>query len=50
KSGAYLLKIITNKTQALCKQGLDVKLWWVPAYIGIWGNKVVDAIAKEAIG
>ncbi|KAK1996456.1 hypothetical protein LX36DRAFT_534245, partial [Colletotrichum falcatum] len=32
KSGAYLLEIIADKTQALREQGLDVELRWVPAH------------------
>ncbi|KAK2036048.1 hypothetical protein LZ31DRAFT_452498, partial [Colletotrichum somersetense] len=32
KSGAYLLKSIADKTQALREQGLDVELRWVPAH------------------
>ncbi|OHW97033.1 reverse transcriptase [Colletotrichum incanum] len=50
KSGAYLLKIIADKTQALREQGLDVELRWVPAHIGIQGNEAADAAAKEATG
>ncbi|OHW95426.1 reverse transcriptase [Colletotrichum incanum] len=50
KSGAYLLEIIADKTQALREQGLDVELRWVPAHIGIQGNEAADTAAKEATG
>ncbi|KDN71119.1 putative zinc knuckle, partial [Colletotrichum sublineola] len=50
KSGAYLLKIIADKTQALREQGLDVEIRWVPAHIGIQGNEAADVAAKEATG
>ncbi|KAK0369062.1 zinc knuckle [Colletotrichum limetticola] len=50
KSGAYLLKIIAEKTQALREQGLEVELRWVPAHIGIQGNEAADIAAKEATG
>ncbi|KAI3545670.1 zinc knuckle [Colletotrichum abscissum] len=50
KSGAYLLKAIAEKTQALREQGLEVELRWVPAHIGIQGNEAADIAAKEATG
>lgn len=50
KSGAYLLKMIAEKTQALREQGLKVELRWVPAHIGIQGNEAADIAAKEATG
>ncbi|KAI3534406.1 zinc knuckle [Colletotrichum abscissum] len=50
KSGAYLLKIIAEKTQALREQGLEVELRWVPAHIGIQGNEAAGIAAKEATG
>jgi ribonuclease HI len=50
KSGAYLLKSITQQIDKLRSQGLDTEIRWVPAHIGIQGNEDADRAAKEATG
>ncbi|KAK2036414.1 hypothetical protein LZ31DRAFT_561163 [Colletotrichum somersetense] len=46
KSGAYLLRIIADKTQALREQGLDVELRWVPVHTSIQGNEVSHVLLR----
>ncbi len=31
------------------RQGLDIKLEWVPAHVGIYGNEMADGLAKAAL-
>ncbi|KAF5232691.1 hypothetical protein FANTH_12862 [Fusarium anthophilum] len=50
KSGAYLPKSIAQQIDQLQSQGLDTEIRWVPAHIGIQGNKDADRAAKEATG
>ncbi|KAF6525599.1 hypothetical protein HZS61_011394 [Fusarium oxysporum f. sp. conglutinans] len=50
KSGAYLLKNITQQIDELRTQDLNTEIRWVPAHIGIQGNEDADRAAKEATG
>ncbi|KAF5669922.1 reverse transcriptase [Fusarium denticulatum] len=50
KSGAYLLKGITQQIDQLRSQGLNTEIRWVPAHTGIQGNENADRAAKEATG
>jgi ribonuclease HI len=50
KSGAYLLKDIAKRTEALREQGVLIELRWISAHTGIQGNDDADKAAKEATG
>jgi ribonuclease HI len=44
KSGAYLLKDIAKRTEALREQGVLIELRWIPAHTGVQGN---DELARS---
>lgn len=50
KSGAYLLKSITQQIEQLQSRGLVTEIRWVPAHTRIRGNEDADLAAKEATG
>ena len=33
----------------IIRLGIDVQFLWVPAHVGIWGNEVVDHLAKNGL-
>ena len=50
KSGAYLLRHITQQVDELRTRGVQLKLRWIPSHRGIPGNEAADRAAKEATG
>jgi ribonuclease HI len=50
-SGQYILDAIYKGVKALGARGLppeNVKIHWIPAYVGVAGNEAADEAAKEA--
>lgn len=45
----YLILVLKNKLRSASLQGIDIILSWIPAHMGILGNKNVDALAKRAV-
>ena len=50
KSGAYLLRRITQQVDELRTRGVQLKIRWIPSHRGIPGNEAADRAAKEATG
>ena len=50
RSGAYILADIAQQVQELQNKGRTVTVRWIPAHVGILGNKAVNKAAKEATG
>ncbi len=50
RSGAYIVKQIVQKIDALRTTGATIDIHWIPAHEGIDGNEQADLAAKEATG
>lgn len=44
-----LVNTILLEIHALAAQGVEIRLEWVPAHVGINGNEIADNIAKDAL-
>lgn len=47
--GVSVAYAILKKVLFLLRKGVNLRLQWIPAHIGIRGNEVADELAKEAI-
>lgn len=45
---SYLVMYLKNLLKILQDEGKTVKLFWIPAHVGIAGNELADITAKEA--
>jgi ribonuclease HI len=47
-SGQYILRDIYTRARTLWEAGIELRVQWVPAHVGIAGNKEADRVAKLA--
>ncbi|XP_030039212.2 uncharacterized protein LOC115454631 [Manduca sexta] len=47
--GASIAYAILKKILSLQKNGIDLRLQWIPSHIGIRGNEVADSLAKDSL-
>jgi len=50
QSGQGILRILAIKMNLLRWSGIDVRVHWIPAHIGVPGNEMADRAAKQATG
>ncbi len=50
QSGQGILRVIAIKLDLLRWRGIEVKVHWIPAHIGVPGNEMADKAAKQATG
>jgi len=50
QSGQGILRILAIKMDLLRWSGIDVRVHWIPAHIGVPGNEMADRAAKQATG
>jgi ribonuclease HI len=47
--GQELVFKITQSCSYLASRNISINFYWVPSYLGIYGNKIADKLAKKGL-